>query len=201
MTDNPNLPLTDKQRKFVDALVQDPDHNAAAAARTAGYSAKSAKEQAHALLKHPGVQKAVQKGMDEIAEGVGVTKERMLQELAKIAFADLNQIVDTETGYVDLTRLPRGAQITEIELVKGGRKPMTKIKISAGDRRQAIIDILKLMGWMKDKVEVQGTLSLESLIRSSFEVASIDAQEPKEIIDADVIEAIPLNSSSETGIE
>jgi hypothetical protein len=78
--------LTPKQAAFVQEYLK--DLNATQAAIRAGYSEKTAAEQASRLLSNVKVQEAVTKGREKLAHKVEVTTERVLGGLLAEATAD-----------------------------------------------------------------------------------------------------------------
>ena len=82
--------LTERQRRFVDAYIIDP--NATKAYITAGYSAKNnavARTDAARLLAKAHIAAAIaEKGKTLLAK-VGVTQERLVDEWARVAFAEV----------------------------------------------------------------------------------------------------------------
>ena len=77
-------PLTPKQAAFVREYLI--DLNGAQAAIRAGYSAKSADRIAHELLKEtPAVASAIQAAMDQRAEKTGLTAEKVLGNIERLA--------------------------------------------------------------------------------------------------------------------
>ena len=64
------------------------DLNATRAAEMAGYSPKTAYSQGQRLLKNVEVQRAIQAAMDKRADKLEITADRVLQEIAKLAFLD-----------------------------------------------------------------------------------------------------------------
>ena len=77
--------LTDKQKRFVDEYLV--DLNATAAAKRAGYSEKSASRIAIELLNKTHVSAEIQKRQAKLRGKLEITQERVLEELAAIAFA------------------------------------------------------------------------------------------------------------------
>lgn len=121
----------------------------------------------------PKIADKIEEANEQAARRLGITKERILQELAKIAFADISHAVTEDPDgnvTVDLTKLPdkEAVSISEIQINSARGKKETVVKITDKDRRQALIDIARMLGWDKDKVEVSGKLSLEQLIEASF---------------------------------
>jgi phage terminase small subunit len=78
--------LTKKQELFVAEYLT--DLNATRAACAAGYSAKSAESQGAQLLQNPKVSAEISKKHGKRLEKLEVTAERVLSEIAKLAFFD-----------------------------------------------------------------------------------------------------------------
>ena len=88
--------LTEKQARFVAEYLV--DLNATEAAKRAGYSEKTAYSIGFENLRKPEIQEAVQVAMDARSKRTGITQDKVLQELARIAFAngtDFARIVST----------------------------------------------------------------------------------------------------------
>jgi phage terminase small subunit len=86
---NGNDTLNPKQRKFVEEYLV--DLNATQAAIRSGYAAKTAYSSGERLLRHVEVSKAIAQAQAELSERTKITQERVLQEIGKIAFANLNE--------------------------------------------------------------------------------------------------------------
>jgi phage terminase small subunit len=101
--------LTPKQARFVQEYLI--DLNATAAARRAGYSAKTAEQQGPRLLGNVGVARAIEAGLSASAEVAGITRERVLTETALLAFSNaVTHYVADERGNVSLAEgAPEGA--------------------------------------------------------------------------------------------
>lgn len=85
--------LTDKQQLFVDEYLI--DLNATQAAIRAGYSAKTADQQGSRLLANVKVKQAVAEKQAQRSKRTGVNQDRVVLELAKVAFAKMTDIVDS----------------------------------------------------------------------------------------------------------
>lgn len=85
--------LTDKQQRFVDEYLI--DLNATQAAIRAGYSVKTANEKGSQLLSNERIQKRISIAMAERSKRTGVNQDRVVLELAKIAFVKMTDIVDS----------------------------------------------------------------------------------------------------------
>ena len=78
--------LTAKQKKFVEEYLI--DLNATQAAIRAGYSTESAKEIGCENLTKPNVKVEIDKAIAERSRRTGINQDRVLRELAKIAFVN-----------------------------------------------------------------------------------------------------------------
>lgn len=86
------MALNPKQKRFcAEYLI---DLNAAQAAIRAGYSAKTARQIGQRLLTHVDIQAEISRGMKAREERTEITQDRVLQELAKIGFADARDVVN-----------------------------------------------------------------------------------------------------------
>jgi len=82
--------MTPRQQRFVDEYLI--DLNATQAAIRAGYSAKTAEVQGPRLLGNVRVAKAIAKATEARARRTQITQDRVLQELARIAFFDIRRL-------------------------------------------------------------------------------------------------------------
>ena len=92
--------LTPKQACFVEEYLT--DLNATQAAIRAGYSPKMAGRIGFQLLEKSGIQAAIQAAQRERSARTGVTADRVVQEIARVAFASLSDV---------MTWGPSGAQV------------------------------------------------------------------------------------------
>jgi phage terminase small subunit len=84
--------LTAKQLRFIDEYLI--DFNATQAADRAGYSKKTAGSQGFDLLKKPEIQEAIKAKQDHLAHKLGLTREEIVREAARIAFSDIRKLFD-----------------------------------------------------------------------------------------------------------
>ena len=100
MTTDQAATLTPKQARFVDELFIH-DFNATAAYKAAGYKWRNemvATNSASQLLAKPYVQAAVAAKRGRLAVKTEVTQERIVKELAKIAFSDMRHFAKVDEG-------------------------------------------------------------------------------------------------------
>lgn len=86
--------LTAKEACFVDEYLI--DLNATQAAIRAGYSPKTARQIASRLLSKANISAAIACAMAERSKRTGVTQDRVINELAKVAFLKMTDVVDAE---------------------------------------------------------------------------------------------------------
>lgn len=92
--------LTAKHRRFVREYLI--DLNATQAAIRAGYSRKTARQQGTRLLSNAAIQEEITKGTKDRDFGSEITRDRILKELARIAFGDARKVMSWGPGGVDL---------------------------------------------------------------------------------------------------
>lgn len=90
--------LNEKQKRFADEYLI--DLNATQAAIRAGYSSRSAAEQASRLLKNAKVRAYIDERMAELSRRTGVNQERILRELARIAFVNAPDLINIEDATI-----------------------------------------------------------------------------------------------------
>lgn len=114
--------LPPRQARFVaEYLIDD---NATQAAIRAGYSAKTAAEQGCRLLRNVQVAAAIQGRRQEVATKLGVRAEQVIEELARVGFADMADYLKIDDGgrvELDLANMPEGASRAIQELTQEER--------------------------------------------------------------------------------
>src|SRR5260221_6580830 len=119
--------LSDRQRKSVSEYLI--HLNATKAAVRAGYSPRSAADIGHTLARrHPAVMSAIAAAMAERERRTQVTADRIVTELARIAFADIRSFADWGPDGVGLRALAElsvddNAAVAEIYGPLGARQP------------------------------------------------------------------------------
>lgn len=172
--------LNDKEQVFVDEYLISLDPGSAA--KKAGYSKTMAKTKAYQWVSDsennpkPYIREAIQKAMDKRSEKTGITAGLILEELAKVGMTNLTDLIEfDEKGITkikaseDLTPAQRAciSEVTQHKDVRGN----VVFKFKTYDKLRA----LELAGKhvniqaFKDKVEVEGKLTLEDLISQSRE--------------------------------
>lgn len=93
--------LNPRQRKFVVEYVL--SGNATQAAIAAGYSAKTAEVQGYALIRNPKVSVAIAESRQKLEIRTEITQDRVLAELALLAFSDITHYAVDDKGNVKLS--------------------------------------------------------------------------------------------------
>lgn len=188
-----DVELTLKQRAFVEEYLADPERNATKAARRAGYSFSSAAQSASNILKLPHVKAAIEERQGKLLESFGITEVRILQELAKIGFANIQDFAALTEDGRSIRDVPREqtAAIKEvtIEQTDNGRFSVKKTKLSLADKQAALVQMGKHLGMFKEKVEHSGTFTLQKLIEDSMTESDNDEVIEGETVDLEAIEA------------
>jgi phage terminase small subunit len=145
-----SLHLNPKHQLFVDEYLI--DLNPARAYQAAGYKSKKPNggyQAAWALLQRKDVQRAVQKAMEERQRRCHIDQDRVLNELAKIAFSNIKQIARwNESGFTirnsDHIQDDDAAAISEIQVDFNDFGVRTRVKLY--DKRAALVDIGNHLG-------------------------------------------------------
>jgi len=147
------MALNDKQRRFADEYLI--DLNATKAAERAGYSPKTANEQGARLLANVSVQALLTECMQARAKRTEITQDRVLQEIARIAFFDPRTLVDEEGKPIPLKQLDAdsAAVVAGLKLEMLGAVREYKI----ADKLKALDQCMSHLGMGKTKVELTGS--------------------------------------------
>jgi len=149
--------LTEKQQRFVEEYLI--DLNATQAAIRAGYSAKTADQQGSRMLANVKVQQAVSEAMAKRSKRTGVNQDRVVLELARIAFVKMTDIVDDEG------RIKQDANDDDLACIESvkykssesdtGSSEEREVKI--GSKLKALELLGKHLGMWNDKLDVNIT--------------------------------------------
>jgi phage terminase small subunit len=157
--------LSRKQKAFTEEYLI--DLNGGQAAIRAGYSPRTATEQAWELLRVPEVADAVERGMAERAARVGVQQTMVLREIAHLALSDITHYhVDENTGTLGLTD---GAPFHAMAAVKsvrhrkrvhvdadGGTTTTYETEVSLWEKPRMLFLLGRHVGLFADRTEHTG---------------------------------------------
>lgn len=163
--------LTPKQRRFVvEYLV---DLNATQAAIRSGYSKRTAGSIGQENLKKPEIAAAIQEAMGSRSMRTLVTADRVLEEIARLAFSDLRGF------YTDDGRLKRPHELTADQVAalaavesfeeyegRGEERELIGFtrKVKLWDKRAALELLSKHLGLLKERVEHSGEVTVRRTI-------------------------------------
>ncbi|WP_421547374.1 terminase small subunit [Pseudomonas sp. QD4] len=203
------MALTAKQQRFVDEYLI--DLNATQAAIRAGYSAKTADQQASRLLTNVKVREYLAQRQTDRAQRTEITQDMVLKELAKIGFSDIRKVVrwgETQVRMVDgegdepedmvpyhgLALIDSdevddatAAAIAEVSQGRDG------LKVKLHDKKGALVDIGRHLGMFSPpghadldtelkRIEVENKRLLNEKLRRELEDPNKGLPEPKQVI-------------------
>lgn len=96
--------LTPKQGRFCQEYVI--DLNATQAAIRAGYSKKTARSAGQRMLTNVDIQERIARRQKVLEVKTGVRAERVINELARVAFANIKSVLDKGNVIKDISELP-----------------------------------------------------------------------------------------------
>ncbi len=157
------MALTNKQRCFVAEYLV--DLNATQAAIRAGYSAKTAQWIGPQLLRKSHVSEALALSMKEREQRTHITQDRVLQELARIAFFDLRKLYREDGSMKAMAELDddaaavlAGVEVTEEFEGRGEERKAVGVtkKAKIPDKVGALGLAMRHLGMLKDRTELSG---------------------------------------------
>jgi len=161
--------LSPKAKRFAREYII--DLSGKEAAIRAGYSRSGAAVRAHKLLKDPRVAILVQKYTDERNERLEITADKVVQEIAKLAFTDIGDYLNEDGDMKPLEELTpaqrKGIQeISDVSYGSGDSKT-TRRKFKLADKRSNLELLGRHMRMFVDKVEVGGDEDLVAALTAA----------------------------------
>jgi len=164
--------LTPKQARFVDEYLV--DLNATQAAIRAGYSKRSAEVIGYENLNKPVVAAAIEAKRKELASTLGITRERILKEMEKIAFSDPRAMFAPDGSLLPVHLMSDAAvgaiasfEVDSVQLGKpaadGTCTRTFTTKIKCWDKRAQLETLMKHLGMAEDKPAVPEDKSGDSI--------------------------------------
>lgn len=146
------MALNKKQKRFVEEYLI--DLNATQAAIRAGYSPSTAYSIGNENLRKPEIKSEIDKAIAERSKRTGINADRILQELGKLGFVNIADVVDLETGKVkdsasdeDLACI----QSIKIKSTEWG----TEREVKFYDKKSTLELMGKHLGMWTDKLEIK----------------------------------------------
>lgn len=150
------MALTKKQKRFIDEYLI--DLNATQAAIRAGYSPGTAQQIGSENLSKPVIRARIDKAIAERSKRTGVNADRVIMELAKIAFVNAEDVIDMDTATVKEGALPEDtAAIQSVKLKTFGEDGLER-EIKMADKLKALELLGKHLGMFTEKVNLAGSI-------------------------------------------
>jgi phage terminase small subunit len=145
--------LTAKQKRFIEEYLI--DLNATQAAIRAGYSPDTAKSIGSENLTKPDIRARIDQAMAERSKRTGVNADRVLQELARIGFARITDIMDPATA-----KIKENASDDDLACIQSVKiKPNewgTEREVKLCDKKAALELLGRHLGMWNDKLDLKG---------------------------------------------
>ena len=180
------MKLTAKQIRFVDEYMV--DFNATQAAIRAGYKAKTAHVIGAENLRKPKIAEEIARRQKDLQRRTEVTQERVVKELARVAFADATDYVGVETRIIN-----RGEVMVPIELavhketaelstdqraaIASIKQGANGVEIKLHDNIKALELLGRHIGMFNDKLDIKATVT-----ENPF--AGLSTEELRNVIDS-----------------
>ena len=169
--------LRPRQRRFVEEYLV--DLNGTQAAIRAGYSKKTAAVIARENLRKPLIEMAIREELDRCTKESWMSRDRLLLEVARLAYADVRQLYDEKGRLKPVAELEDdiAAAIAAIDVSVGPSFDVTK-KVRLCDKGAAQERLAKLLGFMIERKEVSGTLQFENLSEEDLDarIAAVEEE-------------------------
>lgn len=149
--------MTKKQKRFVEEYLI--DLNATQAAIRAGYSPDSARDIGCENLTKPNIKAAIDRAMAEMSRRTGINQDRVIQEIAKLAFLNPVDVIDMDEATVrgeahrDDTACIASVKVKNIPTDDGA---ITEREVKTYDKLKALELLGKHLGMFTDRVKVDG---------------------------------------------
>ena len=151
--------MTRKQKRFVDEYLI--DLNATQAAIRAGYSPDSAQQMGSENLSKPVIKNAIDKSIAERSRRTGVNQDRVLLELAKVAFLNPVDVIDMDEATVkgEANRDDTACIASvKVKTIPTGDGTITEREVKTYDKLKALELLGRHLGMFNDKVTVEGAV-------------------------------------------
>ena len=186
------MAITERQKRFCDEYLI--DLNATQAAVRAGYKATTdqrASEIGYQLLQKTPVREYIQQRQKDLQKRTEITQERVLQEYARIGFADIRKAVKWSPSMQEMVVgedvvMTNGVMLVDSEQLDDdtalaiSEVAQTKdgIKIKFHDKKAALDSISRTLGLFDDKMKLLGDKEnpIKTEHKVTFEVISGNVQ-------------------------
>lgn len=119
------------------------------------------------MLANVSVQEAIAKAMAERSKRTGISQDRVIQELARIAFVNPQNVINPKDASVkaDATEDDLACiQSVKVKTMSGEKGSSVEREIKLNDKMKALELLGKHLGMFKDKVELDADMDLNITI-------------------------------------
>lgn len=168
--------LTPRQERFVDEYLV--DLNATQAAIRSGYSKSGAEVRGCELLRNSKVAKAIETAMEARSQRVKIDQDRVLAEVARIAFFDIRRLYKEDGSLKRPDELDdeAAAVLSSVEINQLGPDDNGLIqtkKVRIFDKLSALTLAMRHLGMLRDKVDHNVNLQRSTQDLTDDELAAI----------------------------
>ena len=153
--------LSRKQQRFVEEYLI--DLNATQAAIRAGYSVNNADKIGSELLGKTRVSEEISIAIAERSKRTGINQDRVIEELAKLAFVNVSDVIDVDTATVlpyakaeDLACI----QSVKVKRTTKGENTIEEREVKFYDKKDSLVQLGRHLGMFKDKLELEADMEL-----------------------------------------
>lgn len=153
--------LTKKQQLFVEEYLI--DLNATQAAIRAGYSTQTARQMGDENLSKPDIKNSIEKALAERSKRTGVNADRIIRELAKLAFINPTDVINMDEATIkgdanrDDTAAISSVKVKTIPTEDGN---ITEREVKTYDKIKALELLGKHIGMFSDRLKVEGAIPI-----------------------------------------
>ena len=119
------------------------------------------------MLANVSVQEAIAKAMAERSKRTGISQDRVIQELARIAFVNPQNVINPKDASVkaDATEDDLACiQSVKVKTMDGAKGKSVEREVRLNDKMKALELLGKHLGMFKDKLEVDADMDLNITI-------------------------------------
>mgnify|MGYP003262716988 FL=1 len=151
--------MTKKQKRFVEEYLI--DLNATQAAIRAGYSPDTAQQMGSENLSKPVIKNAIDKVIAERSRRTGINQDRVIQEIAKLAFLNPIDVIDMDEATIkgEANRDDTACIASvKVKVIPGEDGNITEREVKTYDKLKALELLGKHLGMFTDKLKMEGNV-------------------------------------------
>lgn len=160
------------------------DLNATQAAIRAGYSPSTANEQGARLLVNVSISSAISQAMAHRSRRTGITQDRVLRELAKVAFVNANDVIDPDSATVRADATEEDLACIQAVKVKTSESEMgssSEREIKLYDKMRALEMLGKHLGLFDKRGQDSSNGEKNNLLEAIAATEEIDTDDLPEV--------------------